>query len=172
MTSKTTPSEAFRNEEQDKEEREKILEEDIFDCEEDKVHYYGSQEEEEDEEAKEEEDEAEEKNLEQRHFSTDVENDHMSKFFKLSKALQATRKMRRSEVLVDYSQSQLLASYQHLSNLEEMAARNERVQSEKVQKLKERELKKAKKAEERELKEIQRAKAEEAKHIARDLKRV
>ena len=117
-----------------------------------------------------EDEEAEEENLEPIQSPTVVGNDHNSKFFKLPKALEVIRKMRRIEALVDYSQFHLLTSNQHISSLEEMAARKERIQSEKEQKLMDRELNKAKKAEERELNKIQRVKAKEANEIAKDLK--
>ena len=45
MTLKATPNEAFVNQEEDKEQKKQILKEDIFDCKEGIVHFYGSQEE-------------------------------------------------------------------------------------------------------------------------------
>ena len=79
--------------------------------------------------------------------------------------------MRRgAEPLVDYSQSQLLTSSDHLSNLEIMARKKERVQEEKLQRTKEKELNRARKTEEREANKKRKAQEKEANKLARELK--
>ena len=71
---------------------------------------------------------------------------------------------------MDYSQSQLLTSSQHMSNLECIATTKERVQQEKENKLKEKKANKARKAEEKKLNNIKKAQEKDAKKLSRNLK--
>ena len=119
--------------------REEILAGDLPSSKEGVVHYYGSE--------MEVDDDVQEEDLEYSQSPIPVENDHISKFLKLPTTSKKTRNLGRAEPLVDYSQSQLLTSKQHLCNLEDIVTRKERVQKEKEEKLKERKLNKAKKAE-------------------------
>ena len=162
MTLRTEPSETFVNQEEDLKQREEILAGDLSSSEEGVVHYYGSE--------MEVDDDVQEEDLEYSQSPVPVENDHISKFLKLPTTSKKTRNLGRAEPLVDYSQSQLLTSEQHLCNLEDIATRKERVQKEKEKKLKERKLNKAKKAEQLELNKIKRSKAKEVKQLAKDLK--
>ena len=75
--------------------------------------------------------------------------------------------MGRAEPLVDYSQSQILTSEEHLTTLENIATQKERVQEMKEQKIKERAIKKSKKAEELQLNKLKREKAKEARTVAK-----
>ena len=144
MTFEIGPNETFVNEDQEQEQREEILGGDLPSCEEGIVHYYGSELELDDEEI-------EKQNLEQSQSSTATKEDHISKFLKLPRTTKKTRRMGKAKPLIDYSQSQLLTLDEHLCNLKDIATKTERIQIEKEQKLKERELSKAKKAKEKEL---------------------
>ena len=62
------------------------------------------------------------------------------------------------EPLVDYSQSQVLTSNHHITDLESIAIRKERLQLEKKQKKIEKELNKAQKIKEKELNKIKKTK--------------
>ena len=72
--------------------------------------------------------------------------------------------------MVDYSQSQLLTSLEHISSLDTIARKKERAQLQKEQKFKEREIKKAHKARDRELNKVKRAQLQEARKNAKELK--
>ena len=67
------------------------------------------------------------------------------------------------ESLVDYVQSQVLTSNHHITNLESITTRKERLQLEKEQKKIEKELNKAQKIKEKELNKIKKANEQEAK---------
>ena len=92
---------------------------------------------------------------------------HMNEFLKLPRAKRTTRSVNRIEPLVDYSQSQLLTSEEHISNLEIMVGKKERLLEEKKEKKIQREVERAKKVEEKKLKRIARATEQEAKRVAK-----
>ena len=69
-----------------------------------------------------------------------------------------TERVLRIEPFVDYSQSQVLTSDHHITDLESIATRKERLQFEKEQKKIGKELNKAQKIKEKELNKIKKAK--------------
>ena len=78
-----------------------------------------------------------------------------------------TKRISRIEPLVDYSQFQVLTSNHHITNLESIATRKQRLQLAKEQKKIEKELNKAQKFKEKELNNIKKAKEQEAKKEAK-----
>ena len=164
MTQNTTPSEAFIDETQDTIAREAIFEEGIPTAEGDCIHYYGS------------EADVEEHQQQEGESATPPSptaaiprGNVISNFLKLPRGSRPTVR-RGAEPLVDYSQSQLLTSSDHLSNLEIMARKKKRVQEEKLQRAKEKELNRARKTEEREANKKRKAQEKEANKLAREVK--
>ena len=122
MKNATTPSQTYVDKESDKQQREQILQEELPTVEHDIVHYYGSEDEVED-------DQDEEEDMEQSQSLTIANSSeiHNSKFLKLPKGYKRGTRVSRNELLIDYSQSQMLTSNEHLTCLEGIASRKERI---------------------------------------------
>ena len=130
MAFQVGPSEVFNDQQSKIEEREKILEEEFPTAQKGLIHYYESKEDV--EENKVEEDGLVPcESLEAKPSHTP----HISQFLKIPRAKRTSRRANRIESLVEYSQSQLLTSDEHISNLESMIVRKERLLQKKQQKL-------------------------------------
>ena len=128
MTNATTPNQTYVDEKGDKQQKEKISHEELIVAENDIVHYYGSEDEVED-------DQGEEEGMEQSQppIAANSSDIHLNKFLKLPKGCKRGTRVSRNEPLIDYLQSQLLTSDEHLSSLEGIASRKERIRQERVE---------------------------------------
>ena len=176
MERKTGPSGAFQQDIESKQEREEILQEHIPKGKMRHTHYYGNDEEIEvdssEDEAMERAAPTEEAAMEHSPTAGEEQEKLISRFLKLPKAPRRPIRVGRAKPLVDYSQSQMLTSEEHLTTLENIATQKKRVQEMKEQKIKERAIKKSKRVEELQLNKLKREKAKEARMVAKQLEAV
>ena len=165
LQTRTSPSEGFTAENEEKEQRDEIFEEGMPNPGGGALHYYSTEEE---EGLQEVEEGSAPKAKSEPPIAVTTSEDHISQFLKLPRVPRRAAIQGKPEPLIDYISSQLLTSEQHLNTLERIMSNKERVQQEKLQKQKEREENRAKKAEEKERQKLKRAEENEARRVAKD----